>query len=227
MVCAYGGQAGGGFHNDAACRGATKIVRPPLMSGMRGLHGVRICLGCGRAGESSRCEDPAPTVGVGGDAFAWRVRSECRYYHRLPPHAMPPREPHVIKNHATTEGRALEVRRRAGGWEGGRVEGRGWWTVNQAGGGIFALRRPRPYSRAFAGMPLRGALRSECRYYHRLPPHAMPPREPHVFHNDAAREGRALAGGRVCGHGSVCKPNPVGLRIAGGKAAECDLDAAR
>ena len=142
MVCAYGGQAGGGFHNDAACRGATKIVRPPLMSGMRGLHGVRICLGCGRAGESSRCEDPAPTVGVGGDAFAWRVRSECRYYHRLPPHA-------------------------------------------------------------------------------------MPPREPHVFHNDAAREGRALAGGRVCGHGSVCKPNPVGLRIAGGKAAECDLDAAR
>ena len=155
------------------------------------------------------------------------LRSECRYYHRLPPHAMPPREPHVFHNDAAREGRALAGGRRAGGWEGGRVEGRGWWTVNQAGGGIFALRRPRPYSRAFAGMPLRGALRSECRYYHRLPPHAMPPREPHVFHNDAAREGRALAGGRVCGHGSVCKPNPVGLRIARGKAAEGDLYTAR
>jgi len=45
--------------------------------------------------------------------------------------------------------------------------------------------------------------------------------------NDAAREGRALAGGRVGGHGSVCKPNPVGLRIARGKAAEGDLYTAR
>ena len=28
--------------------------------------------------------------------------------------------------------------------------------VNRVGGGIFALRRPRPYSRAFAGISLRG-----------------------------------------------------------------------
>jgi len=31
------------------------------------------------------------------------------------------------------------------------------------GGGIFALRRPRPYSRAFARMPLCTALRSKRR----------------------------------------------------------------
>ena len=34
---------------------------------MRGRHGARIGW---RAGESSRCEDPAPTVGVCGDAIA-------------------------------------------------------------------------------------------------------------------------------------------------------------
>ena len=40
-----------------------------------------------------------------------------------------------------------------------------WYArmVGQAGGGIFALRRPRPYSRALAGMPLRPASRS---WYH-------------------------------------------------------------
>ena len=68
----------------------------------------------------------------------------------------------------------------------------------RAGGGIFALRRPRPYSRASAGMPLRGALRSKCRHL-RLP-HACAyhaARETHGCYNVAVREERALAGGRA------------------------------
>ena len=39
---------------------------------------------------------------------------------------------------------------------GGDGGGRGWrWAGMAVGGEIFALRRPRPYSRAFAGRGLR------------------------------------------------------------------------
>ena len=58
---------------------------------------------------------------------------------------------------------------------------RGAWCTRMVGtgGGIFALRRPRPYSRAFAGM----ALRSKCghcrRHAHFL--HPTCPHEPVVL----------------------------------------------
>ena len=38
--------------------------------------------------------------------------------------------------------------------------------VNRVGGGIFALRRPRPYSRAFAGISLRGIAAPTTIYAH-------------------------------------------------------------
>ena len=38
--------------------------------------------------------------------------------------------------------------------------------VNRVGGGIIALRRPRPYSRAFAGMALRGIAAPTTIYAH-------------------------------------------------------------
>ena len=41
-----------------------------MMGAMRGWHGMRMAMGEGWAGESSRCEDPAPTVGMGGDSVA-------------------------------------------------------------------------------------------------------------------------------------------------------------
>ena len=83
--------------------------------------------------------------------------------------------------------------RAEGGGDDGMPHGDG-----ATGGGIFALRRPRPYSRALAGRTLRGALRSKCRHL-RLP-HACAyhaARETHGCYNVAAREGRALAGGRA------------------------------
>ena len=55
-------------------------------------------------------------------------------------------------------------------------------TADRTGGGIFAVRRPRPYSRAFAGM----ALRSKCGHC-RLHAHTMPHVETLILYNDAAR----------------------------------------
>ena len=41
-----------------------------------------------------------------------------------------------------------------------------WYTYIAVGGGIFALRRPRPYSRAFAGISLRGIAAPIIIYAH-------------------------------------------------------------
>ena len=41
-----------------------------------------------------------------------------------------------------------------------------WYTYIAIGGGIFALRRPRPYSRAFAGISLRGIAAPTTIYAH-------------------------------------------------------------
>ena len=50
--------------HDAARSVATKTVGSPSC----GVHGMRKARR--RAGESSRCEDPAPTVGIGGEIVA-------------------------------------------------------------------------------------------------------------------------------------------------------------
>ena len=63
-------------------------------------------------------------------------------------------------------------------------------------GNLRAAKTP-PLQSAFAGMPLRVALRSRCRHCHRLHARAMPPMETHVFITEAEWEGRALGGGRA------------------------------
>ena len=58
-----------GGRSDAACRVVIKTVG--LWVG--GAQGHRMGMVARWAGESSRCEDPAPTVGVCGDALARRI----------------------------------------------------------------------------------------------------------------------------------------------------------
>ena len=69
---------------------------------------------------------------------------------------------------------------------GGREWGKGM------GGEIFALRRPRPYSRTLRGYHC-DPNAAHCRHHE----HTMPHIETCSFYNDAAREGRALGGGQA------------------------------
>ena len=76
--------------------------------------------------------------------------------------------------------------------------------VGGAGGGgrgNLRVAKTPPLQSAFAGMPLRVALRSRCCHCRRLHARAMPPMENHVFITEAEWEGRALGGGRVRGGG--------------------------
>ena len=75
-----------------------------------------------------------------------------------------------------------------------------WYTYIAVGGGIFALRRPRPYSRAFARMPLRHITLQMPPHCGLLHAHTMPHMESCGFNNEAghlrghaAWLGRALA----------------------------------
>ena len=75
------------------------------------------------------------------------------------------------------------------------------------GGGIFALRRPRPYSRALAGRTLRGALRSKCR------PRQPKPSGDNAQGREAGSDGMRAWWGKRAGESSRCEdPAPtVGL----------------
>ena len=87
-----------------------------------------------------------------------------------------------------------------------------WWmgrtgricAAETVGGGIFALRRPRTLQSAFAGRPLRVALRSTCRHCRRLHAHTMPRMESHGFYN---RHGTVREGAR--GWAGNSRPAPT------------------
>ena len=71
--------------------------------------------------------------------------------------------------------------------------------VGGAGGGgrgNLRVAKTPPLQSAFAGMPLRVALRSRCCHCRRLHARAMPPMENHVFITEAEWEGRVPGGGR-------------------------------
>ena len=60
-----------------------------MIGAMRGWHGMRKARWW--AGESSRCEDPAPTVGICGDIIAIQMLSHCRRH----AHTVHPACPHL------------------------------------------------------------------------------------------------------------------------------------
>ena len=73
-----------------------------------------------------------------------------------------------------------------------RYKNRRAWDGHGGGGGRGNLRvaKTPPLQSAFAGMPLRVALRSRCCHCRRLHARAMPPMENHVFITEAEWEGR-------------------------------------
>ena len=78
---------------------------------------------------------------------------------------------------------------------------RPWYAQGGGGRGNLRVAKTPPLQSAFAGMPLRVALRSRCCHCRRLHARAMPPMENHVFITEAEWEGRALLG--VCGYAGV------------------------
>ncbi len=74
-----------------------------------------------------------------------------------------------------------------------RCEG-GYTHMEATGGEIFAkTAKTPPLQSAFAGMLLRIASRSQCRYCRRLHTHTMPPMESHGYITVAVWEWRTLA----------------------------------
>ena len=159
--------------------------------------------GRGWAGESSRCEDPAPTVGVCGDALARRIAIPML---PLPP---PPCAYQATHGEPRFYNRGGMGRAGTRGWVafcrglpfgirrfkpillflGGRSDvacrivvktvGHGWEAHGGMGwgggrGNLRAAKTP-PLQSAFAGMPLRVALRSRCRHCRCLHAHTLPP----------------------------------------------------
>ena len=82
----------------------------------------------------------------------------------------------------------LMGRRRTGEWDAQRM-------VSGGRGNLRVAKTP-PLQSAFAGMPLRIALRSRCCHCRCLHARAMPPMESHVFITEAEWEGRVPGGGR-------------------------------